>query len=104
MDLWYCQRNIPALDSNRSATAYAVTYDDTVTAAGSGNFIDSGLQFFTKQVGAVVKAAFQKFGADLRSQFLGSVFDIERQHCTGDHVWGFIFQRFLHKIESKAPI
>jgi hypothetical protein len=42
-----------------------------------------------------VKAAFQEFGADVRSQLLGSVFDIERQHSTGDHVWVFVSQRFL---------
>jgi hypothetical protein len=42
-----------------------------------------------------VKTAFKEFGTDVGSEFLGSVFDIERQYSAGDHVWGFIFQRFL---------
>jgi hypothetical protein len=42
-----------------------------------------------------VKAALQKFGADLRSELIGSVFDIERKDSAGNHVWGFIFQWVL---------
>jgi hypothetical protein len=79
MDFRHCQRDFPALDSNGSATAYAVSDDNAVTATGGRNFVDSGLQFFAKQVGAIVKTAFQEFGADVGPKFLGSVFDIERQ-------------------------
>jgi hypothetical protein len=39
-----------------------------------------------------VKATFQEFDADIKAQFFGGVFDIERQHGTCDHVWFFVFQ------------
>jgi hypothetical protein len=94
MDLRYRQRDVPGLNADSSPAADAVSDHDAVTPTRGGKLVDGGLKLFPKQIGTIVKAAFQKFYADFQPQLFSGFFNIERQHGARDDIRLFVSQCF----------
>jgi hypothetical protein len=94
MDLRYRQGDVPGLNADGSPAADAISDHDAVTPTRGGKLVDGGLKFLPKQIGTIVKAAFQKFNAYFQPQLFSGIFNIERQHSACDDVRFFVYQCF----------